>query len=495
MRRTYENVGGHGERLAIPFYHVVTNGSVQTAIYDFSQAGVNSVFGSAEVAFKNYLYVTLTARNDWYSTLNPDNNDNLYYSAGASFLFSEAWEMPAWMSFGKVRLSQSQVGGGGTTPYQTKFSYNINAIGHLGVPLASIPGTLSNPDLLPYISTETEFGLDVRMFNNRLGFDYAYYFRKSEDHIINASYPNSSGYSSGKVNLGEVNNWGHEIMITGRPVQGKLNWDIMMAVAYTMSEVMEAGETGYVDVGSSNTGVKIRHIEGERYGSIVGYKQARTEDGTKVWAYNSGRSTWAPQREDDLSILGYGFHPWAVSLNNSFTWNNFDFSFMIDGKIGGSFYSQTNYLLYLRGNHINTIGTGIDGIEPVNGVDREQGINLIGVDPDGNSGPFVVENNQFENFYRRLYSNRISELNVYDATYIKLRQVVLGYNLPQSVMTKMPIEGIRISFVARNLFNIYDNVDNVDPAFANTQVGNDQGLEKYSMLPTRSFGFNLKITF
>ena len=131
----------------------------------------------------------------------------------------------------------------------------------------------------------------------------------------------------------------------------------------------------------------------------------------------------------------------------------------------------------------------------MNGVDREEGINLIGVDPEGNSGPFVVENNQFENFYRRLYSNRISELNVYDATYIKLRQVVLGYNLPQSVMNNIPIDGIRVSFVARNLFNIYDNVDNVDPAFANTQVGNDQGLEKYSMLPTRSFGFNLKITF
>ena len=168
---------------------------------------------------------------------------------------------------------------------------------------------------------------------------------------------------------------------------------------------------------------------------------------------------------------------------------------MIDGKFGGSFFSQTNYLSYLRGNHLNTIGVGIDGIEPVNGVDREQGIYLNGVDADGNAGPFVVENNQFENFYRRLYSDRISELNVYDASYLKLRQIVLGYTIPQSAMAKTPLSSIRIAFVARNLFNIYDKVDNVDPAFSNTQTGNDQGLEKYAMLPIRSWGFNLKILF
>ncbi len=495
MRKSYENTGGHGERMSIPFYHVVTNGSVQTAIYDFNQSGVNSAYGSAEVSFNKFLYVTFTGRNDWYSTLNPENNSKFYYSIGGSFLLSEAIDMPAWMNFAKIRLTQAQVGGGGTTPYQTQFSYNINAIGHLGVPLASIPGTLANPDLLPYISTETEVGFDVRMFDNRIGVDYAFYSRKSEDHIINASYPNSSGYSSGRVNLGEVKNWGHELMLTGTPVRGEFTWDIMLAGSYNMSEVIEAGETDYVEVGSGSAGSRIRHIEGERYGAILGYKQERAADGTKVWEYNAGRSTWGPSREDDLSILGYGFHPWSLSLTNSFAWKGFDFSFMLEGKFGGSFYSQTNYLSYLRGNHLNTIGVGIDGIESVNGVDREEGINLIGVDVDGNEGPFVVENNQFENFYRRLYADRITELNVYDASYLKLRQVVLGYTIPKSAFGKVPISSIRVAFVARNLFNLYDKVDNLDPAFASTQTGNDQGQEKYAMLPTRSYGFNLKILF
>ena len=495
MRRKFENVGAFGERLSIPFYHVATNGSVQEAIYDFNQLGVNSLFGSAEFSFNEYLYLTLTGRNDWYSTLNPVNNDKFYYSAGLSFLFSDALETPDWLDFGKLRVSRAQVGGGGTTPYQTKFSYGIDAIGHLGVPLASIPGNLPNPNLLPYISTETELGVDLRMFDNRFGIDYAYYTRKSEDHIIDADYPMSAGYTSGTVNLGEVDNWGHEILLTGTPVQGSLTWDISISVSYNMSEVIEAGETDYVQAGSAAVGSSIRHIEGERYGAIMGYKQATTEDGTKVWYFNSGRQTWAPKREDELSVLGYGYHPWSVSLNNSFVWKNFDFSFLIDGKMGGSIFSSTNYLLYLRGNHLNTIGVGIDGIEPVNGADREEGIYLYGVDPDGNEGPFKVENNQFENFYRRLYSNVITDLNVYDASYVKLRQIVLGYTVPYNLINRLPIRSARFSVVGRNLFNLYDEVDNLDPAFGNTNTNNAQGLERYAMLPTRSYGFNLTLKF
>jgi len=495
MRRDYENVGASATYLSIPFYHVLSNGSVQEAIYGFNQREVNSLYGSAEFSFRKYLFLTVTGRNDWYSTLNPENNSKFYYSGGLSFLLSDAVELPDWISFAKLRISQAQVGGGGTTPYQTKFSYNVDAIGHLGVPLASIPNTLSNPNLTPYLSTETEFGADLRLFQNRIGIDYAYYIRNSIDHIINADYPMSAGYTSGKVNLGEVKNWGHEVLLTGRPLIGEMIWDVTLAVSYNMSEVIEAGETDEVQIGSASVATKVRHIEGDRYGAILGYKQQRLDDGTKVWEYNAGRETWAPARESDLSVLGYGYHPWTGSLNNQFSWKGFDLSFLIDWKFGGSFFSETNYLLYLRGNHLNTIGKGIEGIEPVNGVDREEGINLLGVDTEGNPGPFHVPNNKFENFYRRLYSNRITELNVYDASFIKFRQIVFGYNLPASLMDNLPIRGIRISFIARNLGNLYDKVDNVDPAFSNTGSGNDQGLEKYAMLPIRNFGLNLNVKF
>jgi len=484
MRRTFEETGSRGDELNIPFYHVIQNASNVQPIFNYAAQGINSIYGSAEVSFKDMIYINATGRNDWFSTLAPENNSIFYASVGASFLFTEAINFPDWFNFGKIRASWGQTGGGADTPYQTQFSYGINSQGHLGVPLASIPGTLPNQFLQPYLTTEIELGLDVRLFNNRVSLDYAYYTKDTKNDISNISLTPSSGYSNAIVNLGELKTWGHEILLNVTPIKKELIWDFSIAYAYNMSEVVDTGsESGEVTVGSSAGVVTIKQIEGQPYAAIVGYDQ-KVIDGQKVWKWEAGRSVWAPEKTDKQVILGYGFHPHTVSFQNSLKWNNFRFDFMIEGKFGGSVFSETNKLMTARGHHTRTL------------VGRDNGLTLEGVKVDGSPDtPLFVESSNLENYYRRVWAEQIGAQNVYDASYLKLRQVSLGYNIPTSALSTSPINSMNISIIGRNLFNIIDHLDNADPANAYTTSGNNQGISSFPIPTTTTWGLNLKLIF
>ena len=198
----------------------------RVSVMDISAFGINSLFGSAEVSYGGYLYLTATARNDWFSVLNPANNSQLYPSVGASFVFSDAIKaMPEVISFGKVRAAWGQVATANVGAYGANLTYGLSGQGHLGLPMAGFSSgdNIPNPNLVPALSTELEFGLEMRFFMDRLGFDLTYYDQKTTDDILNSTISIGSGFSSTSLNIGELSNKGIEFLISATPVKGALD--------------------------------------------------------------------------------------------------------------------------------------------------------------------------------------------------------------------------------------------------------------------------------
>jgi TonB-linked SusC/RagA family outer membrane protein len=244
MRRSNESarIGGNG--LNIPFFSSVTNVANQTYGYGFRESGINSIFGSANVGYGNYIFLNVTGRQDQYSVLSPETNTIFYPSVGLSFAFSDVIpNRPSWLTFGKARISWAQVGGGDPAPYSNNLTYGLQGYDHDGAILGVINnGSIPNSALKPYLSTELEFGLDMRFLQNRLGVDFAIYNRNTVDDILNTSISGTSGFGSTQVNIGELENKGFEILVTGNPVKSRdFNWNISANFSRNISNVVNLG--------------------------------------------------------------------------------------------------------------------------------------------------------------------------------------------------------------------------------------------------------------
>lgn len=492
MRQSSENLRLAGSNFNIPFFNTFSNLANQNPGYGISEKGINSILGSATIGYGGFLYLTGTARQDYFSTLSPETNDIFYPSIGGSFIFSEILNLPtnAFLTFGKFRASWAQVGGD-TDPYQLALTYGLGQ-GHLGQPNANIQqSSVPNALLRPLTSTEFEVGFDLRFLNNRLGVDFTYYRQKTTDDILNASIAESSGFSATVINIGETRNNGIELLLTGRPVQGQnFNWDISFNVAFNDSEVIKLSDgieqirvAG--DLGQPRTRwAFIDHIVGERYGSITGFTQQMI-NGQPVFNPDNGQ----PVLTNGTSLLGNGVHRYTGGITNSFTYKNFYMDFLIDFKLDGELYSGTNVRLLGSGLHRNTV-------EPFSGPGFEangrESITVTGVDPEGNPFTKTLDNTEIAGFYGA-YS-QLSDRFIYDASFAKLRQFSLGYNFPRSVLANSPFQTARLSFVARNLWIVFDHVENVDVE-STYNNSNAQGLDYYGVPQSRTLGFNLKIGF
>ena len=466
----------------LPFQYFIGNGSSQTFGKNFSKLGINSLFASADIDFNNYLYLSLSGRNDWFSTLDKKSNNLFYPSVGLSFLVSEVWAAkPGWMDYAKLRTSWAQVGGGAPNPYAISQTFSADAVTHLGQTLMSVSsGTI--PSLLtPYTSTTLEAGVEMRMFKDRLSLDLTVYDRTTTDDIVNATIPPSSGYSSVGLNVGKMRNRGVELMLSGSPVRSTsgFTWDMSYNIAFNKNEVIliSEGLTALQLPGATTRTLNgwIYHFEGQPFGMIAGYKQLTDADGQLVFNSTSGLPVAGP-----LVPLGKGVAPLAISFNNNMSYKNFNLSFLFDSRWGGSIYSATNAYGTDFGVHKNTIENGI----------RETGITLTGVDQAGNPYTGTIS---AEKYFRGIaYS--ITDEFVERADFIKLRSLTLGYNLPASILSKTPVQAANISFVGRNLLILYNAADNIDPE-SNYNNSNAQGLENFGLPTTRSYGFNLTVSF
>lgn len=486
MRRDDESVSANGTGFNTPFLAAINNARQRNFGYGFGTRGINSLFGSVELSYDNFLFVTGTARKDWFSTLNPENNSIVYPSLGASFVFTDAFKgLPAWLSYGKARVAWAQVGNTESVgPYATTITYGAG-VTHVGRPLGGFTSgnNLPNPNLVPFTSTEIEYGLEFRVLNNRLGLDITYYDQKTTEDILNAGISQASGFGSTSVNLGKITNKGIEFLLNGTPVRSSLVWDVSLNFAKNNSEVVSliGGQQRLFVEEPRTRSVGIFHVVGQPYGMILGLKQRTDASGNLVYD-----TTGAPLTDNTFQILGNGVPDFTGGLNNSFTFKNLNLSFLIDFKSGGEIYSGTNVRLTQAGFTKQTL----------QGRAGEAPLSVTGVTADGTGfKPFTktLTPGEARNYWSQLGS-RAQENFVYDASFIKLRQVTFGYTLPTKIFSNTPIRTVMLSFVARNLAILKKNVPNIDPESAYSS-SNGQGLDYFGMPASRTYGLNLRATF
>ena len=492
-KREFERIGQNGSDFIIPGLRTIGNTKNQSISYGFNSKQVNSVFGSASVGYKGFLYLDVTARNDWSSTLPSENRSYFYPSVGTSFVFTDAFNIdPSILSFGKLRASYAQVGGD-TDPYRLALTYGIVGQPINGNPKGQIAqGQIPNKDLKPTSTNSYEFGTDLRFFNNKVGLDVAYYNTITSNQILAVDISQTSGFGGVVVNAGEIQNQGVELLLNANVLSSSkgLNWDISFNFAKNNNKVVsldEDGKLSAIRLGESrqrNTFIEARL--GQPYGSIVGYAYARDANGGKIIGDDG-----IPMAADTLSILGNGIPDWTGGLTNTISYKGLTLGALIDMRWGGEIHSMTNLAGYSSGTHEETLN-GRDGW-----IASEAAREAAGVEPvDWTATGGIESNGVFVNpqtYYGQIATS-ISEEFVYSADQIRLRQLTLTYNLDRLLLAKTPFTGLTIGMVARNIGFIHKKIPNVDPE-SNYNSGNAQGLEYSASPSTRSIGFNINAKF
>jgi TonB-linked SusC/RagA family outer membrane protein len=482
--RKYENkeLNMTGKQYIIPYFYSFANLASSTTKPYTGRSTTNSVFGSVDLDFKNIFFLTFTGREDWFSTLSPKNNKIFYPSVGGSLMLSDAMEMPSFINFAKVRASWAQVGGGAPDPYAINLTYSN--VPSSGQPLLNVTqdqtaqNAISNPNLKPYTSTTYEAGLELQTLNNRFGIDFTYYNRQTTNDIVKTTISSTSGYSSVIMNVGELRNKGVELLLTGKPVRrGDFSWNVSYNMAYNESKVVElAPGLTSVQVASSVGGWGLlQQIKGQPYGTIVGTRMKRDDQGNVI--FNKGNHLPVMS---DLMPLGNSVAPYTMGFTNEFRYKNFGLNVLIDGKFGNKIFSVFEVYATRMGKLKSTL------------PGRDKGLELKGVDQSG--AVYDTTITQAGGVLRNYYDNYkvYSELFLHDGSFIKLRQVILSYNIPVSKIKIAKVQSASVSFVARNLFILYRETKNFDPeqSFTNS---NAQGFESIGLPRTRSYGLNLTI--
>ncbi|WP_044207945.1 SusC/RagA family TonB-linked outer membrane protein [Flammeovirga sp. OC4] len=482
---------------------------------------INSVFATASVGYNNILYLDLSARNDWSSALPAKNNSYFYPSVGTSFVFTNLPGMSDdVLSFGKIRGSIAQVGNDtGFNELNNTFSYGGNYNGYAWVSNQSM---LRNPDLKPETTNSWEVGAELKFFQNRISLDATYYDNRTYDQIIRIDLPSGAGYQTKMINAGEIQNRGIELTLGVTPVQtNNFQWNMLMnwsknnsMVNSLFSDPLTGAELDRIEYRGYST-VAISAEVGQPFGVIRGEKWLTDDEGRKLVS-SDGIPIANPNQ-----VLGNAQPDWLASVNNSFSIKNFDISFLIDIKMGGDLYSVSRSKAETWGNTANTVegrddywfssivlgenasernGDGLYDNE-YGDSERNKGILLDAYEavqnPETGEWEVVGKNTTYispQNFFQTGTSNA-KEFNTYDATYVKLRQVAIGYNIPRKLIRKIGLQTAKISVVGRNLWIIYQNTPHgLDPE-ATSYSGNGQGIENGSLPPTSSLGFDFRVSF
>ena len=482
-----QSMSQRGNEFIVPGLVSINNTKSKSTGYGYSEKQINSAYGSAEFGYNDWAYLTVTARNDWFSTLslagkNAPNND-LYTSATLSLVLSDAMDLGD-ISFLKLRAGYSQVAGGADRPYRLNLTYGIVGQGHLCASLGQINGgQIPNTEITPFEKNETEFGFDIRALDNRLSLDATYYDNETVGDIVGVSASATSGYGSALANLGEINNSGVELLLKYKPV---VTDDFAMEVSlnYTNNEskVVATNDTGgNISLDEPrDRNLRVTHIVGEKYGALFGTSFQRDSQGRIV--HETSRGYPVPVIVNNRKILGFGVPPQQIGIGASFRYKSFNAGFLIEGKSGGQIYSGTNNRLIGYGLHKMTVPAG----------GREAGMVPDGVLEDGSVITTSLDYAQQQAYWGRY--NDAAEAGIRDSDYMRLRQLNIGYTIPSSVLEGTFIQSASVSLIGKNLFFLSNDVENVDPESAYNS-NNSQGLE-FSGLPVpRTIGFNVNLKF
>lgn len=463
--------------------YTIMNGRQKTASHSLTERAVNSIYGAVEISYKNYLFVNATARNDWFSTLAPDNRSILYPSITGSYIFSDALEfMPDWISFGKLRLSYAEVGDDNVAAYSNLQFYSLESNLFAG-PGGSVPvggyssTTIANPNLRPLRVGEIEGGIDLRLFNNKLGFDFALYSKKTTDQIVTATTSQASGFSSQLINVGESVSKGFESSIQISPIETKsFTWSINANISYNTSEVLKLGLS---DRDTVITVGNVYQIVGRPLGQLYYYMQKTDANGNLLFDKNSGYA----MRSDTRVNVGSNLPTWFGGISNTFNVYGVILSALIDFKLGENYVSNfgANHDYWRHGKHKGTL--------PGRDVGYVVG---QGVNPDGSVN---ATQSQVQPFYENYTGQGIENPFVKKAGFWKLRQISLGYDFVKFLPQIQFIKGLKLSIVSNNVAILKKWVPNMDPenifTFDDTSVNNN--VSAYPS--TRTLGFNLNVKF
>jgi TonB-linked SusC/RagA family outer membrane protein len=472
---TYQfNSEGAGQ-LVVPNVFNIGNSAVTPDVEAYQEEKrVNSLLGSAQFAYNDYFFVDVTGRNDWSSTLPEENNSYFYPSVSTSLVFTDLFPqatMNDLLPYGKFRASWTRVGND-AEPFQTIAVFSASTpFG--SVPRYAVPNTIANATLKPEETTAWETGLELRFLDERLVVDATYYNKETDNQIMATPISAASGFTNQVLNAGKISNKGIELMLDAMPVRldNGFSWNATLNFARNRSKVEELyGDIQTVSLnGVGYWGLTVEARKGEAYGALYGNAYLRDEDGNLI--LDEGLPQANPQKE----VLGHYTPDWTAGLTNTFRYGNFDFSFMFDMKQGGELFSVT----HMFGRYAGVLEETLVG--------REGGLVVEGVNADGSPN---TTNVTAQAYNHSLYG--IHEASIFDASYIKLREVKLGWSLGPNLAARLGAQDAYISLVGRNLW-LGTDVPHIDPETAFT-AGNAQGLEFGQFPSTRSFGFNITVT-
>lgn len=471
-----------------PGLYTVMNGRIKDPLYALSERKINSLFAAATISYKEFLYLNATARNDWFSTLAPDNRSILYPSIGTSFVFSQAFDnLPTWLSFGKLRATYAQVGSDNVEPYSNALYFNVdnnqfpNPAGQL-VPVGGINTSLvPNRNLRPLRVQEAEVGLELKLFQNKVGFDFTYYRKLTDDQILAAQISDASSYTNKLINVGRSQNQGIEMLLTFSPVVTRsFQWNVSANVAYNTSKVLRLGlsPNDTVITVSGGGGRVLNQVVGKPLGQLYTFTYLRDAQGRQVFDPNSGM----PLRNNTLKNVGSALPLYFGGITNTFTYQGITLSALVDFKLGHKLIAGRN-INYMR-----------HGLSKRTLPGRDVGYVIgDGVNPNGEVNKTRAA---VQPFYESLNPLGINEDFVNNAGFWKLRQITLGYDFTKLLPERFFIKGLRLNAVANNVLVIKKWTENMDPEEILVSSDNAVGLDFWPGLPpTRSVGFNLNVRF
>jgi TonB-linked SusC/RagA family outer membrane protein len=482
MNRNYDRISGSLPALELPNLYNLSNlqtGSTASIGNLHTGQQINSLLAFGQFAYKDMFFLDFSGRNDWASILPTANNSFFYPSVTASAVLSDVFPVlkEGSINFLKIRGGWSQVGSiGALGAYSLNQTFGLSNSGFGNQ--ASVPNTQFNANLKAETVTGIEFGIDGKMFNNRLRFSATYYDQQSADLLVPIQVTAATGFTNVWDNIADMSNKGYELQLGGTVIKKEdFSFDIDVNFAQNNNEVTSLGDLDTYVLGGQ-WGVSLEAKPGQPYGTLIGRDFQRTAEGQVI--YQDG----LPLVDSTPQAVGNIAPDWTGGASFSFRYKNFDFSTLIDAKIGGDVHSMT----YAWGRYAGTLSETLEG--------RETGLVGDGVMSDGNGG--YVPNDVLvtaKAYNQRSFSNGVESSSIFDASYVKLRQISIGYSLPKEFIKNSVVKSLKLSIVGRNLAILYKRVPHIDPETGFSASNGNQGQEFGQSPSARNIGFNINLKF
>lgn len=494
--RFMRETGNSGNQFIVPGLNVINNTLTNSYIFGLVESEINSVYSSGQVGYKGLLYLDLTARNDWSSTLSKQNNSFFYPSVSTSFILSDALNFnKEAINLLKIRASWAQAGSSGN-PYQLTGTYSLSQYSHGGVPMASFTSVVPDQNLTNELTTSVELGSDLELFGGRAGLSFTLYSASTKDQILDVPVAPSSLFSVIRINAGEIRNRGLEVSLTGTPLKTESGVVWQTAFNFNRNNNMVISLAPGVDTYllGSDRGINIVAEVGQPFGQLIGtqFSWLKDENGNRLIDPLSGLPLKSNSRVEE--VIGNAQAKWFGGFFNTFSYKGITINALVDIRQGGSIFSQSNREQIIYGTSNKTV-QGRDGSYVATGVLAQK--NTDGSwSGTGNANTIQVRAEDYWNVVASDKEVMISEEMINDGSYIAMRELSLRYQLPSKYMPKNITKKATLGIYGRNLFYFQRKTDGFSPESSAFNTSNSSiGIESTSLPMLRNVGMNLTVEF